>query len=75
MRIEICYEMVKTASVEVDDSYKEMISDVNAWNKLIEPLSETVVKKIREIEGDASLDNDNVFGVFEAETGSVIYEN
>lgn len=75
MRIEICYEVVKTASVEVDDSYKEMVNNDNTWDKLIKPFSETVVRKIREIENDTSLNNDNIFGVFDAETGDAIYEN
>lgn len=75
MRVEICYEVVKTANVEVDDRYKEMVNDDNAWNKLIVPFSETVVRKIREIENDTSLDNNNIFGVFDPETGDAIYEN
>lgn len=75
MTVEICYEALKTVKVEVDDNYKEMVNNDDAWNKLIGSFSEIVVKKIREIEDDASFDNDNILGVFEAETGDVIYEN
>ena len=75
MRIEIYYEVKKTASVEVDDSYKEMVNDDDTWDELIKLFSETVVRKIREIENNTSLDNNNIFGVFDAETGDVIYEN
>jgi hypothetical protein len=75
MKVEICYNVLKTAKVEVDDSYREMIYDEDEWDKLIRPLSETVVEKIREIEGDASLYEDSILGVFDAETGEVIYEN
>ena len=75
MRVEICYQIIKKASVEVDDSYKEMVKDDNAWDKFIGSFSETVVRKIREIENDVSRDNDNIFGVFDAETGDAIYEN
>lgn len=75
MRVEICYKVVKTASVEVDDSYKEMVDDINAWVELIEPFSKTVIRKIREIENDSSLDSNNIVEVLDAETGEVICEN
>ena len=75
MIIEICYNVLKTTKVEVDDNYREMIYDEDEWDKLIRPLSETVVEKIREIEGDASIYDDNILGVFDAKTGEVIYEN
>lgn len=75
MTIEICYNVLKTAKVEVDDSYREMIYDEDEWNKLIRPLSEKALKTIKGIEGDASVDEDSILGVFDAETGEVIYEN
>lgn len=75
MTIEICYNVLKTAKVEVDDNYREMIYDEDEWSKLMRPLSETVVEKIREIEGDTSIYDDSILGVFDAKTGEVIYEN
>lgn len=75
MKIEIVYRALKTAEIEVDDNYKVMLNDDKAWDELIGSLSETVLKKIQEIEDDYDLNNDDIFGVSDVETDEIIYEN
>lgn len=75
MKIEIVYKALKTTEIEVDDKYKAMLNNEKAWDELIEPLSETVSKKIREIEDNHYFDEDDILGVSDVETDETIYEN
>lgn len=75
MKIEIVYKALKTTEIEVDDKYKAMLNDDKAWEELIDSLSETVLKKIREIEDNHYFDEDDILGVSDVETDETIYEN
>ena len=75
MEIIINYMAPKTVKVKVDDIYKTMVNDDKAWENLITPFAETVLKKIQEIENNCYLENDDILGVSDAETDEVIFEN
>lgn len=70
MKVAVTYTTIKTTEVEVDDNYKKMLKDNKAWYELIGIFSETVLKKVQEIE-------DNTYDILEisdVETDEVIYE-
>ena len=75
MTLEVNYTALKTAKIEVDDNYKTMLNNDKAWSELIGSLSETVLKKVREIEDDYYINQDDILGVSDVETDEVIYEN
>ena len=75
MTLEVNYTALKTVKIEVDDNYKTMLNNDKAWNTLIGSLSETVLKKVREIEDDYYINQNDILGVSDVETDEVIYEN
>lgn len=75
MKIEVVYKTLKTTEIEVDDNYKTMLNNEKAWGDLVDSLSETVFKKIREIENNRFLDEEDIIVVSDTETNITIYEN
>ena len=75
MQIEISYKTQKTIKIEVDDKYKKMLDNDEAWGCLVEPLSDTIVNKIRQIENNKNIYDNNVLEVWDVETDSLIYCN
>ena len=74
MKVAVTYNTIKTTEIEVDDNYKKMLKDDKAWNELIGIFSETVLKKVQEIEDNPYYNNDDILGVSDVETDEIIYE-
>lgn len=75
MKIEVVYKTLKTTEIEVDDNYKTMLNNEKAWVDLIDSLSETVFEKIRKIENNRFLDEEDILAVSDIESNTTIYEN
>lgn len=75
MKIEVVYKTLKTTEIEVDDNYKTMLNNEKAYGDLVDSLSETVFKKIRKIENNHFLDEEDILAVSDTETNITIYEN
>lgn len=75
MQIEISYKAQRTIKIEVDDKYKKILDNDEDWDRLVEPLSDVIVNKIRQIENNKNIYDNNVLEVWDVETDSLIYCN
>lgn len=75
MQVEISYKTQRTIKIEIDDKYKKMLDNDEEWDRLVEPLSDIIVNKIRQVENNKNIYDNNVLEVWDIETDSLIYCN